>query len=440
MDKKSTKGVTRRGFLKTAAAATAAATVVGVTRPGYVAESGTLKVGLIGCGGRGRGAAGQALRAGQIAGVPTQLVAVADVLRERSQGAKREFAESPNKAVRENTKISDDMAFDGPDAYKKLLAVPEINYVILAAYPGFRPSHFEAAVAAKKQIFTEKPVGVDPVGIRQFMAAAKKSEEMGLSVVAGTQRRHQANYVNTVKMIHEGLIGDIMAGRVFWQGGPVINARERDPKWGDLEWQIRSWYAHLWLCGDNIVEQHVHNLDIANWVLKGHPVWASGNGGRAWKRKDAFLGNIWDNFSVDYEYKVGDRSVHIFSMSRHLDGCPGDVSEHFVGTKGESSGSDKGNGGLEWQEPYTQEHIHLIESITGKGKKLNEGIQVAESTFTAILGRESAYQGRPLEWDKFLASDLSYFPKDLSFEAKIEETPVAHPGAPRWWKVPMECL
>jgi len=436
MEKKSTKGVNRREFLKAAAAATAGATLASVPRPGYVAESGMLKIGLIGCGGRGTGAAGQALRAAEMLGVPAQLVAVADVLG-RSKGAANGFRNSNNKAVREGTKITDEMIFDGVDAYKRLLAA-DVNYVILAAHPGFRPFHFEAAVEAKKQIFTEKPVATDPVGMRQFMAAAKKSEELGLSITAGTQRRHEAKYVTTVGKIHEGAIGDIQAIRAYWDGGGVYNQHQPKPAgMSDLEWQIRDWYAHVWICGDNIVEQHVHNLDIANWIMKGHPARAYGSGGRAWKRKDDFLGNIWDHFAIDFEYANG---VHMMSMCRHWDGCDGSVSEAFVGTKGKSSGSDMGNGGLEWADPYIQEHVHLIQSITGKGKHYNEAMQVAESTFTAILGRESAYQGKRLEWDKLLNSDLSYFPKELSFEAKIPLAPVPHPGVPGWYKVQMECL
>jgi predicted dehydrogenase len=435
MEKK--KEVSRRDFLKTAAVAAAGAAVAGTPRPGYVAESGVLKIGLIGCGGRGTGAAGQALRAAELCGVPAQLVAVADVL-DRARGVAKRFMESPNKAVRAGAKIADDMVFDGVDAYKKLLAVPDIGYIILAAHPGFRPSHFEAAVEAKKQIFTEKPVATDPVGMRRFMAAAKKSEELKLSVVAGTQRRHQANYVTTVGKIHEGAIGDVLAVRVYWCGGGVYNQHQPKPAgMSDLEWQIRDWYAHCWICGDNIVEQHVHNLDVANWVMKAHPAQAFGSGGRAWKRKDDFLGNIWDNFSVDYEYPNG---VHMLSMCRHWERGSGSVSEAFVGTKGKSSGSDMGTGDLQWEEPYTQEHIDLINSITGKGKFWNEAMQVAETTFTGILGRESAYQGKTLKWDELLSSELSYFPKELSFDAKIPLAPVPHPGVPDWYKLHEDCL
>jgi len=434
MEKKQIKGVSRREFLKTAATATAGAALVGVPRPGYVAGTDMLRIAVIGCGGRGTQAGEQALRAAEICGVPAQIIAVADVLG-RAAGVRKRYMGSNNKLIREGSQIKEDMVFDGLDAYKKALDVQEVNYVVLATHPGFRPYHFEAAVEAKKQIFTEKPVGTDPVGIRRFMAAAKKSEEMKLSVVSGLQRRHQQEYVQTVKKLHDGAIGDILTARVYWCGGGVYNQQKPKPAgMGDLEWQIRDWYAHVWICGDNIVEQHVHNLDIANWVLKAHPVQAFGSGGRAWKRKDDFLGNIWDNFSVDYEYPNG---VHILSMCRHWERSSGSVSEAFVGTKGKSSGSDMGTGG---ENPYVQEHVDLINSITGKGPHWNQGMDVAESTFTAILGRESAYQGKTLKWDDLLNSDLSYFPKELSFEAKIPLTPVQHPGKPDWYTEPMECL
>jgi predicted dehydrogenase len=431
--------VSRRGFLKSTAVAGAAAAVASVARPGYVAESGELKIGLIGCGGRGKDAAQQALRACEIAGVPGKLVALADVLG-RAKGAVGGFTESRNKFVRENTAIKPDMIFDGLDAYKQLLAT-DVSYVILATHPGFRPMHFEAAVAAGKQIFTEKPVGTDPAGIARFMKAAKESETKNLSVVAGTQRRHERSYVKTIAKIHNGEIGDILAAYAYWQGGPVINqTKPRPAGMGDLEWQIRDWYSHLWICGDNIVEQHVHNLDIINWVMQSHPVSCSGNGGRAWKRKADWLGNIWDNFSVDYIYPNG---VHMSSYCRHLADCPSDVSELVVGTKGKSRCNDKGEADPSFDDnAYVQEHVDFVNSVTGKGKHWNQAMEVAETTFTGILGRESAYQGRPLKWDELLNSGLSYFPKELSFEAKIPLSPVPHPGVPKFFQkeYPVECL
>jgi len=424
MESKRARRVNRRDFLKTAAAASAAVAVAGVVRPGYVAESGALRIGLIGCGGRGTGAARQALRAGEVTGVETQLVALADVFKDRLDAARKGFESS------KNAKLSDDTCFAGLDAYQKLLAA-DVNYVILATPPGFRPIHFEAAVNAKKSIFCEKPVGTDSVGIRRFMEAAKKSEEMNLSVVAGTQRRHHKGYIETIKKIHNGEIGDLLAARAYWCGGPVFKARERKPEWSDLEWQMRAWYSYCWICGDNIVEQHVHNLDVINWALGSHPVSAFASGGRAWKTNEEYMGNIWDNFSVDYEYKVGNRTVHMLSMSRHWNNCAGANGEAVVGAKGESNCHDNlGAKGEPLAEPeMVQEHADLISSITGKGPHLNEGIQVAESSFTAILGREAAYTGARLRWDDLLKSNLDLLPKELNFEAKNPPPPVPIPGS-----------
>jgi len=418
--------VNRREFLKTAAAATAAAAAVGIPRPGYVAEGGPLRVGLIGCGGRGTGAAEQALRAGEIVGVDVRLVALADVFEDQLQRAKRRFLNSKNKIVRAKTELKDDMCFAGLDAFKKLIAT-DVNYVILATPPGFRPEHFEAAVNAKKHVFTEKPVGTDPVGIRRFMAAAKKSEELGLSVVAGTQRRHQKPYVDTVKKIHDGAIGEIIAARAYWCGGPVFKARVRKPDWGDLEWQLRAWYSFCWICGDNIVEQHVHNIDIINWVMGTHPKSAFASGGRSWKTNEPYMGNIFDHFSVDYEYPNG---VHMFSMSRHWNNASGGVFEQVWGTKGRSNCHDMSEGG--GINPYVQEHVDLIKSITDKGPHLNEAMRVAESTMTAIMGRESAYSGRRLTWDDMMKSNLELVPKNYSWDMKLPVRPVPRPGAPNW--------
>ncbi len=414
-----TARIYRREFLKTAAVASAAAATVGVVRPGYVAEAGPLKVGLIGCGGRGTGAVRNALQASDRTGVPLQLVAIADAFKDKVDSTRKAF-EGVKGVV-----LKDDMCFAGLDAYQKLLAT-DVNYVILATPPGFRPMHFEAAVNAGKHIFCEKPVGTDAVGIRRFMAAAKKSEEKRLSVVAGTQRRHDGSYIETIKKIHAGEIGDILAGRAYWCGGPVIKARERKPEWSDLEWQMRAWYSFCWLSGDNIVEQHIHNLDVINWALGGHPVAAFASGGRAWKTNEDYLGNIWDNFSVDYEYNLGGRTVHVLSMSRHWNNSAGGVFEEVTGTKGVSNCHDLARGQTE--TAMVQEHMDLIDSITGKGPYRNEGIQVAESSFTAILGREAAYTGQKLTWEELLNSDLDLMPKELSFEAKLPAPVIPVPG------------
>jgi len=409
---KGTKNFSRRSFLRTAALATAA-TAVPFIRTGE-AQSDPIKVGLIGCGGRGRGAAGNAMEADKA----VKIVAVCDVFEDRAKNFQKQLN-------RKGAEIGDDMVFSGVFGYKKLLE-NDLTYVILATPPGFRPMQFEAAVNAKKNIFTEKPVGTDPTGIRQFMAAAKKSEELKLSITAGTQRRHQKPYIETVKKIQDGAIGEVRAARAYWCGGPVINMRSRPAGMGDLEWQVKNWYSHCWICGDNIVEQHVHNIDIINWVMKAHPISVFASGGRAWKTPDEYLGNIWDHISCDFEYPGG---VHMISMCRHWNRCDGGVFEDVVGTKGRSNGQDMGSGG--GHNAYVQEHIDLIASIRGTGKHYNEAMQVAESTMTAIMVRESAYTGKKLRWDDFLKSDLSLLPKDLSFDAEIPVRPIPVPGKKR---------
>lgn len=408
------KTLSRRRFLKTAALATAA-TAVPFIRTGE-AQAAPLKVGLIGCGGRGRGAAMNAMAADK----SVKIVAVCDVFEDRVKNFHRQLN-------RRGANIPDEMVFWDVDGYKKLLQA-DMDYVILATPPGFRPMHFEAAVAAKKHIFTEKPVATDVVGMRKFMDAAKKSEEMKLSITAGTQRRHQGNYIETMKKIHDGAIGEVRSARAYWCGGPVINMRNRPDAMGDLEWQVKNWYSHCWMSGDNIVEQHVHNIDIINWVMNAHPVSVFASGGRAWKTgpKDNFLGNIWDHFSCDFVYPNG---VHMISLSRHWNRSDGNVSEYIVGTKGGSNGADMGGGGT---DPYVQEHKDLIASIRGTGKHYNEAMQVAESTMTAIMGRESAYTGKRLRWDEFMKADLELVPKNMSWDAEIPLRDIPIPGKSRW--------
>ncbi|MBM3334085.1 gfo/Idh/MocA family oxidoreductase, partial [Candidatus Sumerlaeota bacterium] len=225
--------------------------------------------------------------------------------------------------------------------------------------------------------------------------------------------------------------GDLLAARCYWCGGPVFRERVHKPEWGDLEWQIRAWYSYCWIGGDNIVEQHVHNLDVINWALGAHPVRAFGSGGRAWKSKEfEYMGNIWDNFSIDYEYEIGGRTVHLMSMSRHWERSDGMNGQFVVGTKRESNCSDNLGQPLERDaEPsMVREHMNLIASITGKGPHFNEAMQVAESSFTAILGRESAYSGRRLSWDDLLQSGLDLMPKPLSFDAKLPTPTIPAPG------------
>ena len=374
-----------------------------------------IKVGVIACGGRGAGAGQQAEKAAP----NVQVVALADIFPEKVNSVKKYFPNAQH-------------FFGGFDAYKKVLEIPEINYVILATPPGFRPIHFAAAVEAGKNIFTEKPVGVDSPGIRAFMVAGEKAKQKKLFVAAGTQRRHQASYVEAMQKIHEGIIGEIVYMRCYWNQGAIWH--RGDSGENDMEKQLRNWYHYTWLCGDHVVEQHVHNIDICNWAMKGHPIRAvSGLGGR--QALGNVSGQIFDHFAVEYEYGNGAR---MFSQCRQITGCDQAVDEHIHGTEGYAYLNNnrpiriKRKDGKEWQpsakgiDPYVQEHADLINAIRS-GNYMNEAQTVAESTFTAIMGREATYSGKMQDWDALLKCEKSIVPQTLDWgpAPKVE---VAMPG------------
>jgi len=287
----------------------------------------------------------------------------------------------------------------------------------------------EAAVKAGKNIFTEKPVGVDGPGIRKVLAAAEEAKAKGLAVVAGTQRRHQAGYIESMKRIHDGAIGEITGARCYWNQGSLW-MKPRESSWSDVEWQVRNWLYFAWLSGDHIVEQHVHNIDVVNWALGAHPVRAVGMGGRQVRTSPAY-GHIFDHFAIDFEYPNG---VHVLSMCRQIDGCEKNVSEAVVGSAGrwETSNGYRFTGKtrerlrVEEINPYVQEHIDLLASIRS-GKPLNELRTVAESTMSAIMGRMSAYTGEALTWDQALNSQQDLLPERLAF-GPLPTPPVAVPG------------
>ncbi len=420
-----TPSVSRRTFLQTTAAAAAA-----MAWPGGVHLSGSqvIRVGLIGCGGRGTGAAGDCLRGAE--GV--ELVALGDLAPDRLASCRVQLDKlaASNAEVGAKLKVTDELCFTGFDAYKKVLAT-DVDLVILATPPGYRPQHLAAAVDAGKHIFAEKPVAVDAAGIRLVLATYEKARTKGLGIGVGTQRRHQADYRETIGRLHDGAIGDIMSGQVFWnQGG--LWSRDRLPEWTDAEWQIRNWLYFTWLSGDHIVEQHVHNLDVANWVLGAHPVKATGVGGRQF-RTDAKYGHIYDHFAVDYEYANGAR---IMSMCRQIPGSANRIGEWFIGTKGQSNAAREIHGANAWtytqpeRRPngYVQEHTDLVASIRS-GSPYNELKQVAESTMTAIMGREAAYTGQEMTWEGVLNAQQDLTPP-VGQEAygSLAVPPVPMPG------------
>ena len=379
----------RRDFVRTAAAAAAVSSVM----PRFVvgAENDKpLRIGLVGCGGRGSGAANNAITADK--GV--KIVALADVAKDRLEGCR-------NDLNKKGMEIKDTQCFLGKDGYKKLLEVDGLDYVILATPPYYRPVHFEACIKAGKNVFTEKPVAVDPVGIRRMLKAGEEAESKKLCVVAGTQRRHQAGYVETIKRLRDGAIGKVMAAQAYWNMGQLW-FRKREQGWSEDEWMHRDWVNWCWLSGDHIVEQHVHNLDVINWVLGAHPVEVVCFG----SRHRRVTGDQYDNFAADFVYP---NHVHLTSMCRQINGTATDVSERVIGEKGVSNCngwiSDQPEVKTNGIDPYVQEHKDLIAAIRS-GKPLNETKNVSESTMCAIMARMSAYSGAKVTWDEAMKSDL----------------------------------
>lgn len=379
-----------------------------------------LKAGVIGLGGRGRQAVADLLTADETA----EFVAVADIFEDKLEGNLRWLKSDPrNAAVAGRVNVSPEHRFVGFDAYRKLLA-SDIDLVILSAPPGYRPEHFEAAVAAKKHVFCEKPFGTDATGVRRFMAAAKKSEESKLTVVSGAQRRFATDYVETVDKIRNGVIGGVVATYAYWVGTPVIFQKSRNPQWGEMEWHHRNWYSHLWLCGDQVVEQHLHNIDVINWVMDAHPISVAAHGGAVWRPRDEVHGSIYDHISADFIYPNGVR------MSSYCRQYPGEkmyrnVSELVIGTKGRSNAKDLGTKG---ENPYVSEHRALVASIRGDGKYINHAMPVAESTLTCIMARESAYSGLEISWDMIMESKQDLSPKAFGYKEKMPSTPFPVPG------------
>jgi predicted dehydrogenase len=359
-----------------------------------------------------------------------EIVALGDLAPDRLAQCRQQLtkAASEDPSVAAKYKVTDERCFTGFDAYEKVIA-SDVQLVILATPPAFRPAHLAAAVAAGKHIFSEKPVAVDSVGVRSVLATYELAKQKGLAIGVGTQRRHQAEYLATIARIQDGAIGEVVSGQVFWNQGGLWN-RERQPEWSDVEWQIRNWLYFTWLSGDHIVEQHVHNIDVANWVLGAHPVKATGVGGRQWRTQPAY-GHIYDHFAVDFEYPNGAR---VLSMCRQIAGTQNRIGEHFLGSKGSTNASGEIAGAKAWTwqkpeavvSPYVQEHTDLIASIRA-GKPYNELKQVAESTLTAILGREAAYTGQEITWDELLNANQDLTPPQVAF-GPLEVPPVAMPG------------
>jgi predicted dehydrogenase len=421
---------TRRDFLKTSSTLVAAAALAPRV---FAANDETLKIALVGCGGRGSGAANQAL---STAG-PVKLVAMADAFRDRLDDSYNALKNQHADRV----DVAEENKFVGFDAYQHAIALADV--VILATPPGFRPTHLEEAVRQGKHIFTEKPVAVDAPGVRKVLAAAAKQKNLKIGV--GLQRRHQLGYLETIKRLHDGEIGEITSMRCYWNGDGVWTRarKELEAKAGrpltEMEYQMRNWYYFVWLCGDHICEQHIHNLDVINWVKRGHPVRAWGMGGRE-VRKGLDHGEIFDHHFVEFEYADGSRCS---SQCRHIPGCWDSVSESVVGSKGicDVSGHTIRSGAkaetLEMErhrkatwhfttpgakDPYQQEHDDLFAAIRND-TPYNELESGAHSSMTAVMGRMATYSGKEISWDAALNSQIDTMPKTLAWDAPTPVNP-----------------
>jgi myo-inositol 2-dehydrogenase / D-chiro-inositol 1-dehydrogenase len=430
-----TQALTRRSFLsntsKTLASA-AALSALPIERFVHAASPGdTLKIALVGMGGRGSGAADQALSTGE----SVKLVAVADVHKDRMDGSLKNLGNKHKDKVQ----VPEDQKFIGFDAYKKAISLADV--VILATPPGFRPMQFEEAVRQGKHVFTEKPVAVDGAGVRKFLAAVEEAKKKNLKVGVGLQRHHHAGHLECIQRLHEGQIGDIVAMRAYWNGNtPWVHPRaELEAKYGrkltEMEYQLRNWYYFVWLCGDHICEQHIHNLDMVNWLKKGHPVKARGNGGCE-TRKGPDYGEIFDHHVVEFTYEDG--SV-CFSQCRHQLGCWNEVGQQAIGTKGRSDFERNvitGENAWRFQgrskDPYQQEHDDFFAAIRND-TPYNEGEYGAHSSLTSILGRMSTYTGKEVTWEQALNSKLDTMPKNLAWDAE----PPSKPGPDGMYQLPV---
>ncbi len=417
--------IDRRKFVKNSAAATAGGLILShlpVGASAYVAGKETLKIAVIGCGGRGTGAADQALSVKQ----DVKLVAMADAFRDRLDESYENLMKKHGTTKR--IEVPEEHKFVGFDGYKEAIALADV--VILTTPPGFRPIHFEEAVNAGKHIFMEKPVATDAPGIRKVLEVAEKAKQKKLNVVVGLQRHYQPSYIEMMKRIHDGEIGDIVSGQVYWNSSGVW-VRPRQPDQTEMEYQMRNWYYFTWLCGDHIVEQHIHNIDVANWVKKGYPVKAQGMGGRDVRTGPEF-GQIFDHHFVEFHYEDG---TVINSQCRHIEGCMNKVAETFAGTKGHATTDGVTQltdlkGKAIWKHrdkndpnPYQVEHDRLFASIVN-GEVINDAELGAKTTMSAILGRMATYSGKEISWDEAMNSEISLMPQTYAFDAEPPVVPV----------------
>ena len=421
----------RRQFLTGLAGAVAAGGLLhpAAARGAYIAGGDLLRVGLVGCGGRGTGAAAQALAADR----NVKLVAVADVFPERIETALA--ALDAEESIAGKVAVDPDHRFTGFDAYQKVIDACDV--VLLATPPHFRPLHLKAAVDAGKHVFAEKPVAVDAPGVRSVLQTCEEARRKNLSVVSGLCLRYSDAFREQMKRLHDGAIGDIVALQANDYRGPIwVNPRK--PEWTDMQYQMRNWYYFTWLCGDFNVEQHVHHLDVCSWAMRGeYPVKALGLGGRQVRTAPQF-GNIYDHFSIVYEYANGAR---LYSNTRQMGNCKGDLSNQAFGTKGRAEMSEGrwsiAGGPSAWKfegegnDIYQAEHDELFAAVRS-GRPINNGEYMAKSTLLAIMGRMSAYTGQEVTWEMAMNSREDLSPPTYAWDVPLPEPAVALPGVTKF--------
>ena len=415
----------RRDFVRGSALFAGGLMVAGlpVGASANVAGQSTIKVALIGCGGRGTGAAVQTLRTGK----DVKLVAMADAFKDRLDESYLAITNEiktlgSNKKEQLGTiEVPEENRFVGFEAYQKAIAMADV--VILTTPPGFRPIHFEEAINQGKHVFMEKPVAVDAPGVRKVLEVTRLSKQKKLNVVVGLQRRYQTKYREVVKRLNGGSIGQIISGQVYWNN-PGVWVKPRIQGQTEMEYQMRNWYYFNWLCGDHILEQHIHNIDVANWVIGEYPKTAQGMGGRQ-VRTGKEYGEIFDHHFVEFEYPGG---AIISSQCRHQPGCMDLVSEAFQGTTGRSNTADgtihdlKGSVLLAHRErndpnPYQVEIDELFAAIRKSDKIINDAENGAFSTMSAVMGRMATYSGQLINWDEALTSEMNIGPESYAWDA-----------------------
>jgi len=427
MKSKQNNLLSRRNFVKRTTLATTGILSSGLPVGAMANVNGNkkLKIALVGCGGRGTGAIVQALQADE----NTELISMADAFQDRVEKSLKAVQEHFDGVMK--IKIKPKNLFSGFDAYKKAIDLADV--VILTTPPGFRPYHFEYAIENGKHVFMEKPVATDPVGVRKVLDVARVAKEKRLNVVVGLQRHYQKKYIDILNKINNGKIGKITGGQVYWNSSGVW-VRERQPDQSEMEYQMRNWYYFNWLCGDHILEQHIHNIDVANWFIGDYPLKAQGMGGRQ-VRNGKDHGEIFDHHFVEFTYKTG---AVISSQCRHQPGCMRRVDESFQGTKGsvnmrygdivdlegkeiyryKSGNNTKSSkpsrsiaNGLNEPNPYQVEHDKLFASIRNGGL-IADAENGAKSTLTAIMGRMATYSGKEITWDQAMNSKLELMPEN----------------------------